>query len=295
MSVDHALNQFMTPASQRVLNAFNEANSANLTFEDVVLSNPSWFHDASRPEINTEVSLIATTHTTVSGQSQFHYTRQNIRAVFGDNVPVLQVTPDVTTVHGLIPLFKERYRIHLEPRDLFNAPINPSDTSVTFKVPTDSFGFHGDIQVNLVWVATVLDQDMGNNFGSIGGIDDNEASTRAEIWYGVKRMTTQTTVDGWLSINPAKNDQLTGMMIQTIKDLFDVQWGSIPTTTTDYNLYGATIEYFGTNATSLGLGGSSDDVIAIVRLSEFCANFTGFLIMRLPAHQVQAYNDSLLP
>lgn len=279
-----AYNLFTQSARERLFNAINAANGTQLTEEDVVVSPPSWYHDESS-NANTQVTVIASGLGEVVGQFDFRYRRQAIAQVFGLQVPTIPVTPEMTTARSLLESLRRRYRLTLTLEDIVDEPLPPVETLSAYdlKISSRSLGWHGQLTLNLVPITTVLDSDITVTQGSIGHLPDGSQGTRAELWYGARRITQQADADVWADTGIAVGDNLTAPMIESLRGLFGQQWSSASGVTQNDNLYGATIAYCGPNEPHVGVPGSVDDLVIMIALSEYCENFTGYLVFSVPA------------
>lgn len=291
---DYIYNTFKQTSRTRLLNAINRSNSTALTEDDVVFSPPSWYHDEGHGT-NTRVTVISTPSSTVQGRADFFYTRPSLGDLFGSTTPSVQVTGNMLRSVDLLEAIEERYRIRLDRDDVIDETLpemTEEPTQYRLKASTWSLGWVDDLIINLHPVTAVLDSRITNPHGSIADFTPAPGSTRAELWFGPRRLLSQSDVAPWLENTPAVDDGLSAWMIDQIRAYYGPEWSSVPMVVEDFNLYDARIAYVGPNTADIGVPGSPEDMVVLVRLSTYSRNYSGYLILSLPEHLVRAYHDT---
>lgn len=294
---NYVYNQFKQSSLTRLLNAINVANLTTLTEHDVTFSPPQWSHNPDR-QTNTKVTMIANTLSDVQGRAEFQYTRHAIGGLFGSTTPVVHLTDTMTRSIDLLESIAQRYRIRLDREDVVDEVlplVSQTPTDYTLKMSEHSLGWVGALTISLRPVSVVLDNRITQPYGQIAEFTANPEATRAELWFGPRRVTTQTDVNHWLSDTPLAGDRLSAWMIGQIRTYYGPGWSTIAGVEEPQNLYEATVAYIGPNTADVGIPGSSEDVVVLIRLSQYCLDYSGFLILSLPEHAVRAYHDAEEP
>lgn len=291
---DYIYNAFKQTSRTRLLNAINHANQTTLTEDDVVFSPPSWFHNDAHGT-NTLVTIIANPSSSIQGRSEFYYTRPDLSDLFGGKALPVPVTGTMLRSVDLLDAIEQRYRVRLDRDDVIDEALpstEEGELNYYLKASTWSLGWVGNLSLTLQPVTAVLDSRITHHYGNIAHFTPIAGATRAELWFGPKRLLAQTDVNPWLENTPAAGDSLTAWMIDQLRAYFGPEWSSVPMVVEDNNLYDATIAYVGPNSADIGVPGSPDDVVVLVKLSTYCRNYSGYLILSLPEHMVRAYHDA---
>lgn len=289
---DYVYNAFKQTSRTRLLNAINYANHTTLTEDDVVFSPPSWFHNEGHGT-NTLVTIIASPSSSIQGRSEFYYSRPNLSDLFGGKEIPIPVTGTMLRSVDILDTIEQRYRVRLDRDDVIDEALPSTENGATtylLKASSWSLGWVGDLLLTLEPVTAVLDSRITHHHGSIA--DFTPGATRAELWFGPKRLLAQTDVEPWLENTPASGDSLSAWMIDQLRAYFGPEWSSVPMVVEEHNLYDATIAYVGSNSADVGIPGSPEDVVVLVKLSPYCRNYSGYLILSLPEHMVRAYHDA---
>ena len=292
--INYVYNQFKQSSRTRLLNAINQANTTALTDDDVTFSPPQWSFETIH-DTNTKVTVIAYAPSTVQGQAEFYYKRHAIGELFDSTVPTNNTTSIMTRSVDLLESIAERYRVRLDREDVIDEvlpSLSASPTAYTLKMSEHSLGWVGDLKLDLRPVTVILDTRITNPYGAIADFTPAPGATRSELWLGPRRLVSQADVAIWLDETPLVNAGLTSWMIEQIRTYYGPEWSSVPELNEANNLYTATIAYVGPNTAEVGIPGSAEDVVVMIRLGPYCTNYTGFLIFSLPEHMVRAYHDA---
>jgi len=291
---DYIYNSFKQTSVARLINAINRANDTTLVEDEVVFSPPSWHHDESHGT-NTLVTLIANPSAGIEGRADFYYKRPSLGELFSSTTPTIGINETMQRTVDLLEPFFQRYRVRLDADDIVDEAL-PEITGETgtylLKANSRSLGWVGDLTITLVPITTILDSRITQQFGNLVNVTPMPGTTRAELWFEPKRLLSQVEVDQWMDDTPVVGDGLTAWMIEQIRTYYGPEWSSIPSLVEENNLYNSTIAYVGPNSSDIGVPGSPEDVIVLIKLGAYCLNYSGYLILSLPEHMVRAYHDA---